>query len=60
MSDRPAPTSECRPILVVHDEIVIERPIHDADEARQWLEGCMVDGLSKYISKVPIAVESEI
>ncbi|MBP3954799.1 DUF3987 domain-containing protein [Gemmata sp. G18] len=48
------------PVLLVHDEIVIE-----CDEARQsevaaWVRGAMVDGMAPLIDPVPVEVEVKI
>ncbi|MBX6772473.1 MAG: bifunctional 3'-5' exonuclease/DNA polymerase [Chloroflexi bacterium] len=45
------------PVLVVHDEIVIECDAADAETARAWLVECMRRGMSSFLRKVPIEVE---
>ena len=48
------------PVLVAHDEIVIEVPADRADEAKEWVVKCMVEGMGEYVQGVPIVVEAEI
>ena len=48
------------PILTVHDEIVVEADANIADDAREWLEKCMVEGMQDILKEVPVVVESEI
>lgn len=47
-------------LAVVHDEILIEVPEEDAEEAKQILEQCMINGMKKIVKNVPITVESTI
>lgn len=60
MTERPAPSPDVRAVIVVHDEIVIECPAGVADEAKGWLVGCMLDGMGRYVTDVPVEVEVEI
>ena len=48
------------PVLVVHDEIVVECPAESADAARDWLIECMKQGMAAYLKKVPVEVEASI
>jgi DNA polymerase-1 len=45
------------PVLFVHDEIVVEGDVADADRAEEWLTRCMVDGMAPLINPVPVEVE---
>ena len=45
------------PVLTVHDEIVIETPYELADEATEWLENCMKDGMGEFLREVPVEVD---
>ena len=45
------------PVLTVHDEIVIEAPYELADEATEWLENCMKDGMGEFLREVPVEVD---
>jgi DNA polymerase I-like protein with 3'-5' exonuclease and polymerase domains len=52
--------SECpgaRPVLFVHDEIVVEAPEAEVGRASAWLERAMVDGMAPLIDPVPVEVE---
>lgn len=35
-------------------------PASVADEAKDWLVGCMVDGMGRYLTVVPVEVEVQI
>jgi DNA polymerase I-like protein with 3'-5' exonuclease and polymerase domains len=55
--------AECpagRPILTVHDEIVLEVPAGDAAEAATWLRRCMLDAMAPMIDPVPLDVTPEV
>jgi hypothetical protein len=49
------------PVLVVHDEIVVECNEEDAEKVAAWLEKAMVDGMNAVVNasepRVPIEVE---
>jgi len=51
---------EAVPVLFVHDEVVIEVPEGRAEAAREWLIGCMRDGMQPLADPVPIEVEAVI
>jgi len=51
---------EAVPVLFVHDEVVIEVPECRAEAAREWLIGCMRDGMQPLAEEVPIEVEAVI
>lgn len=48
------------PVLVCHDEIVVECPADQADRTAAWLTRCMADGMSPLIAPVPVAVEVSV
>jgi DNA polymerase-1 len=48
------------PVMVVHDEIVVEAPESDAEAARDWTIQAMVDGMAAYVTEVPVDVEATI
>ncbi|MDP6495495.1 MAG: DNA polymerase, partial [Dehalococcoidia bacterium] len=48
------------PVLVVHDEIVIEAPVETAQEAKEWLQTCMRNGMAQVLKDVPVVVEARI
>ncbi|MGF1583275.1 MAG: DNA polymerase [Gemmataceae bacterium] len=48
------------PVLAVHDEIVVECAVEQADVVKQWLEKAMVDGMQPLIDPVPVVVEGKI
>ena len=52
--------SDIRPVLAVHDEIVVEVPEESAEDARAWLIQCMVQGMKEVLKEVPVAVASEV
>jgi len=51
---------EAVPVLFVHDEVVIEVPEGRAEAAREWLIGCLKDGMQPLAEEVPIEVEAVI
>jgi DNA polymerase I-like protein with 3'-5' exonuclease and polymerase domains len=51
---------EAVPVLFVHDEVVIEVPEGRAEAAREWLIGCLKDGMQPLADPVPIEVEAVI
>ena len=48
------------PVLVVHDEVVLECDRQEAEAARLWLERCMREGMAELLKRVPVEVESHI
>jgi DNA polymerase-1 len=57
------------PILAVHDEVVVECPEEQAEEAKAWLVKAMVDGMDEVLNsgpdidnleRVPVRVEAEV
>src|SRR5215213_9644054 len=57
--------SECPgavPVLVCHDEVVVECDAEQAADTRAWLEGAMIKGMNAVINdtgKAPVPVEVE-
>jgi DNA polymerase-1 len=45
------------PVLVVHDEIVVEADAGQAEAAAAWLRQAMLDGMVPLIDPVPVEVE---
>jgi DNA polymerase-1 len=45
------------PVLVVHDEVVIECDADQAQDAAEWLKRAMLDGMAPLVAPVPVAVE---
>jgi DNA polymerase-1 len=48
------------PILVVHDEIVVECDAGQAESAAAWVSGAMADGMRELLDPVPCEVEVTI
>jgi hypothetical protein len=53
------------PILVCHDEIVVERDAEQAADVKAWLEKAMVEGMGAVLhgtdeAGVPVEVEARI
>jgi DNA polymerase-1 len=48
------------PVLVVHDEIVVETDERQADSTTAWLKDAMVDAMAPLLDPVPVAVEVRI
>jgi DNA polymerase-1 len=45
------------PVLVVHDEIVVECDERQSEATSRWLKGAMVDGMAPLIDPVPVEVD---
>ncbi|MHC9540421.1 MAG: DNA polymerase [Vulcanimicrobiota bacterium] len=45
---------------IVHDEIVLEVPEHDAEQARDYLTACMKTGMGRLLKVVPVEVDCKI
>ena len=56
--ERRAECPTAAPVLVVHDEIVLEVPEADAGPATDWLKRCMVDAVAPLLDPVPVEVEA--
>jgi DNA polymerase I-like protein with 3'-5' exonuclease and polymerase domains len=41
----------------VHDELVIECDVADADIAAAWVAECLQTGMTRYLTRVPVRVE---
>jgi DNA polymerase I-like protein with 3'-5' exonuclease and polymerase domains len=53
------------PILVCHDEVVVECDVEQAEAAKAWLEKAMVEGMDSVLNgtgevRVPVKIEAEI
>jgi DNA polymerase-1 len=48
------------PVLVVHDEIVVECDHVQAEAAGAWLKATLVDAMAPLIEPVPVDVEVKI
>jgi DNA polymerase-1 len=48
------------PVLVVHDEIVVECDAGQADQVEEWLRRAMVEGMAPLLNPVPVEVEVRI
>jgi DNA polymerase-1 len=49
-----------RPVLAVHDELVLEVPADAAEAAREWLVACMTRGMQTVLRQVPVVVEARV
>jgi DNA polymerase-1 len=58
--ERRAECRTARPVLFIHDEIVVEVPEADADVAKEWLVKAMTDGMAPLIAPVPVVVDVTI
>ena len=47
-------------VAVVHDEILLEVPEDEAEEAKNILESCMIEGMQTIVKDIPIVVDSTI
>jgi DNA polymerase-1 len=46
-----------RVVNVIHDEIVVEVPVNNADQAKVVVEQCMVSGMQEFLPDIPVVVE---
>jgi DNA polymerase-1 len=58
--ERRAEVAGAIPVLVVHDEIVIECEADQADAVTAWLKAAMVDGMAPLVAPVPVEVEVKV
>jgi DNA polymerase I-like protein with 3'-5' exonuclease and polymerase domains len=47
----------CYPVMVIHDELIIEAPEDKADQAADWVKKAMISGMSGLLNHVPVEVE---
>jgi DNA polymerase-1 len=55
--ERRAECPDAFPVMVVHDEIVVECDAGKSDAAASWLRRAMLDGMRPLIEPVPVEVE---
>jgi DNA polymerase-1 len=49
------------PVLVCHDEVVVECDVEKAAEAKAWLEGAMIEGMAEVLGPdAPVLVEISV
>jgi hypothetical protein len=48
------------PVLVVHDEVVIECNEEQVEAAGAWRKTAMIDGMAPLISPVPVAIDVKV
>ena len=49
---------ESRLLLTVHDEVVVEAPDHEVEEARVIVSQSLIDGFGKYFSLIPMETDA--
>jgi len=59
-TDVDSPLYGSRPILFIHDEIIIEAPEDRVDEAAQRLSDVMVDAMNAFIPDIKLEAEADI
>jgi DNA polymerase-1 len=55
--ERRAECPDAVPVLVVHDEVVVECPERDAGRTADWLKRAMLDGMAPLVDPVPVEVK---
>jgi DNA polymerase-1 len=45
-----------KPVLAVHDELVVECDEADADDVAAWVAACLQTGMTRYLTRVPVRV----
>jgi DNA polymerase-1 len=58
--ERRAEVPSTVPVLVVHDELVVECPEADAERSAGWLKQCLLDGMGPLVAPVPVDVEVKV
>jgi DNA polymerase-1 len=48
------------PVLVVHDELVVECELDQAEQVQAWVTECMVRGMGAFLTRVPVVVDANI
>jgi DNA polymerase-1 len=51
---------DARPVLAVHDELVVECPVDQAELVKDWVIEAMEDGIRSYLDPVPVQVEAKV
>ncbi len=46
------------PVLAVHDELVVECDVGEAETVAAWLSECLVDGMRRFVTRVAVRVEA--
>jgi DNA polymerase-1 len=49
-----------RPVMLIHDELVVECDAAQADAAKEWVRRAMVDGMADLLDPVPVEVEVRV
>ena len=57
---RRLPALGARLVLCVHDEVLVEAPKDRAEEVKAVVESLMKEGMERFVTTVPIAVEADI
>lgn len=52
--------SQWKLVNVVHDEVILEVPEENVEEAKIVLEDCMIEGMKKLVKRVPIQVKAKV
>jgi P4 family phage/plasmid primase-like protien len=47
----------CYPVLVIHDELIVEAPEDKADQAAEWVKRAMITGMGQLLNQVLVEVE---
>jgi DNA polymerase-1 len=58
--ERRAQVPSARPVLVAHDEIVMECAADQSESVSVWLKQAMIDAMSPWLDPVPVEVEVKI
>ena len=49
---------ESKLLLTVHDEVVVEAPYHEVEEARELVSQCLIDGFGRYFDLIPMETDA--
>jgi DNA polymerase-1 len=47
----------CYPVMVIHDELIVEAPEDKASIASEWVLNAMISGMGQLLKNAPVEVE---
>jgi DNA polymerase I len=50
----------CYPVMVIHDELIVEAPEEKEEKAAQWVKKAMIEDMRGLLHHVPVEVEVSV
>ncbi|KAK6014552.1 hypothetical protein OSTOST_20061 [Ostertagia ostertagi] len=50
--------SATRIVMTVHDEIIVECPLNEEDDVKQWVRSCMENVFPEFLVPLPVKIRS--